>query len=798
MSKIEQKNWDKEFEKEILEKWQKEDKFKFDEKSDKKIYSIDTPPPYVNKPIHIGQATTYVLMDMFARYKRSKGFRVLFPLGLDRNGLPIETAAEEKYNVKLTDVSREKAIEYCEKILESSSDETIDSFYKLGVSFNSYDKEKDQIGSVYYTDSDEYRSLTQSTFIDLWNKGMIHFDDRVNNYCPGCKTTLADSEVEYDTKNSTFNHVTFKCKETGEDIVIATTRPELICSVGMLIFNPEDDRYSHLDGKTAITPIYGKEVPIKAHPQAKSEKGTGLVMMASFGDLADVRFFRENEIDPIIAIDIDGKMNENAGFLEGLSVENARKEIIKRLKEEDLIIKQEHIAHRTPICERSKDEIEFIGMKELYLKQLDFKDDIKEISKEVDFYDPSSRDILNNWIESLKIDWPISRRRFYATEIPLWYCTECNHAVLPKEKGKYYKPWAEDSPYDECPECGNDEFVGEKRVFDTWFDSSISPLYNTKYERDDEFFKKSFPMSLRPQGKEIVRTWLYYTLLRNYQLTEKPAFEDVWVNYHILDDNGLKMSKSKGNVIDPQEILKEYGAEPFRLWAAVEGDLTTGDFRCSFDRIKGASKTINKMWNVARYLTFLPDPNDIDSEPEYNELDYWIRNEVNKLVKMADEKYDDYDFHTPATNTKHFLWETFASHYLEMAKKRAYGDDGFSESEQMGALLTLRYVLKRVLRIFHPIIPIVTTKLYKAIYGKDLIDLDFVEFEEVKSKFETEEITNLNSNVWKYKKENGIKLRDEVEMLEVPEKFKVIKKDIEGLHHPKEIDFIETEKVNVR
>ncbi len=797
MSKIEQKNWDKEFEEEILKEWQKKDKFKFDSDSDKEIYSIDTPPPYVNKPIHIGQATTYVLMDMFARYKRTKGFRVLFPLGLDRNGLPIETAAEEEYNVKLTDVPRDKAIEYCEKILETSSDETIDSFYRLGVSFNSYDKEKDEIGSLYYTDSDEYRALTQSTFIELWNKNLIHFDDRVNNYCPGCKTTIADSEVEYDTKNSTFNHVVFKCKETGEDLVIATTRPELICSVGMLIFNPEDDRYSHLDGKTAITPLYEKEVPIKAHPQAKSEKGTGLVMMASFGDLADVRFFRENEIEPIIAIDIDGNMNENAGFLEGLPVEKARKEIINKLEKNNLIVKKEHIAHRTPICERSKDEIEFIGMKELYLKQLDFKDEIKEKSKEMDFYDPSSRQILENWIDSLKIDWPISRRRFYATEIPLWYCSECENAVVPKEKGKYYRPWDEDAPYDECPECGNDEFIGEKRVFDTWFDSSISALYNTKYNINNDFFKKAFPMSLRPQGKEIVRTWLYYSLLRSNQLTDEMPFEDVWINYHILDDDGLKMSKSKGNVIDPQDILDEHGAEPFRLWAAVEGDLTNGDFRCSHKRIKGASKTINKMWNVARYLTFLPDPDKIDAEPEYNELDKWIRSEVNDLVKLADEKYSEYDFHTPAINIKHFLWETFASHYLEMAKKRAYGDDGFNESEQLGALKTLRYVLERILRLFYPIIPVVTSKLYSAIYDKEIVDLDFIEHEEIDSVFETDEITNLNSSVWKFKKENGIKLRDGVDSITLPNKFKKIEKDIQGIHHPKEINFDDISKIEV-
>ncbi|MCK4928091.1 MAG: class I tRNA ligase family protein, partial [Candidatus Aenigmarchaeota archaeon] len=333
--------------------------------------------------------------------------------------------------------------------------------------------------------------------------------------------------------------------------VIGTTRPELVCSCGMVIFNPEDKRYKHLDGKTAITPVFGKEVPIKAHPSAEIEKGTGLVMMCSAGDTTDIRFFREMGLKPIISIDRDGTMNENAGFLSGLKVRDARLKMVEKLKEEGLHVGAKRTTHRTPVCERSKDEVEFIEMSELYLKQVDFKKDMVKIAKKLNFYSENSRKILLDWIDGVSIDWPISRRRYYATPIPLWYCDKCGEVIVP-EKGKLYNPWKEKCPVGKCPKCGASDFKGDERVFDTWFDSSNSPLYVLKYSKDDAFFKKSMPCSLRPQGKEIVRTWLYYTLLKGYLLLDRPIFEDVFVHFHILDDKGIKMSKSLGNVLDPR------------------------------------------------------------------------------------------------------------------------------------------------------------------------------------------------------------------------------------------------------
>jgi valyl-tRNA synthetase len=790
MAAIKEKRWDRSLEKPVYEGWKKSKAYVFDPRSKRPTFSIDTPPPYVNRPVHVGQAATYVLMDMFARFRRMTGWNVLFPLGLDRNGLPIEMAAEQEFGMTLNEVPRERFLEMCRKILEKSSDISTETFLRLGISFNSYKLGK-KLGDLYHTDSPEYRALTQATFIDLWKKGLIKEQERINNYCPGCRTTIADAEVTYKNVPSLFNDVKFTVKETGEEVVIGTTRPELICTCAMVIFNPKDKRYKRLDGKTAVTPIFEKEVPIRSHPLAEMGKGTGLVMMCSIGDLSDIRFFREQKIKPVIAIGNDGKMNSNAGFLEGLTVKEARERMSEELESKGLLVRQKRTLHRTPVCERSGDEIEFISMPEFYLRQTDQKDKMEKIAKELSFFSPKSRKILLDWIGSISVDWPISRRRCYATEVPLWYCKMCKEPVLPP-KGKYVRPWKESPPV-KCPKCGSKEFRGEERVFDTWFDSSISPLYVIGYGRYPGFFRKSMPCTLRPQGKEIIRTWLYYTLLKCYLLTGKTVFRDVWINYHILDAKGKKMSKSKGNIIDPLEILGKFGAEPFRLWIALEGNLTQTDFRCSFDKIEGESKFLTKLWNVARFISQFKEP---PAKPEYSPLDNWIRSEISRLVKDARKGYENYDFHNPAVALRNFIWEDFASHYLEMVKQRAYNQDSsFSPGGQAAAIATLKHVLDTSLKLLAPVLPFITFRLYREMHGKDIHQESFPEPGKEKSRISSEEIKGLNSMIWKAKKDSGLSLRAPVRHLTVPAKLKPIEKDLVKTHNIEKLTYGKSIKV---
>jgi len=784
------KNWSSEVEKKITEKWKNSDLFKFDKKTKKKIYSIDTPPPYVNSPVHMGHAVTYCFMDMFARYKRMKGFEVLFPLGLDNNGLPIEMGAEKKYKISAFKMSREEFVEYCKKLIDECGITSMDTFAKLGISFNSY-KEGKEIGAVYKTDAPEYRTLTQETFIDLYKKGFVYEDARINNWDSKLRTTIADSEIEYKDIPSTFNDIKWKVKETGEEIVIGTTRPELICSCGMVIYNPEDKRYKKLEGKTAISPIFGKEVLIKAHPVAEIGKGTGLVMMCSAGDLSDIQFFREQGITPIISINIDGRMNSNAQKYEGLKVKEAREKILDDLKVKKLLVKQENIVHRTPISERSGAEIEFIEMPEFYLKQLDIKEKVREISKKVNFYPESSRNILNDWIDSVSIDWPISRRRFYATEIPLWYNKEESLVAIPLS-GSYFQPWKQEVPKDaEVWKNGKStgkkvsdfklKWVGETRVFDTWMDSSISELKMLQYKSDDEFFKKAYPASLRPQGKEIVRTWLYYTLLRGYIETGKACFKDVWIHQHILDEKGKKMSKSVGNIIDPQEILRDYGGEALRMWSAIEGDLSKGDFICSKEKIKAELKTLNKLLNVSRFVMMFDKP---EGKVKLESTDKLFIDYLEDLTSKCEKSFDVYDFNHPAQDLRKFLWDIFASNYVELVKSRAYNQEGnFSEEESNSAKYTLHYLLERFLILISPIIPQITFLIGEE-KKMNLLKIEWPKINPIKSDLKlVEKVMEFNSEVWKKKKEAGISLRDSIAGIKIPKELKEFEKDLKACHN---------------
>ncbi len=776
--KIKKKRWDKSLEKPLWDMWQEEQLFKFNKNSKKPLFSIDTPPPYVNTPIHIGHAYTYVWQDIMARSKRMLGHEVLFPLGLDKNGLPIEVQTEKVYGINMHETPREKFIKLCKEMIEKSGDKSLDSFKRLGLSCNQWDV-KYEISGRYDTDDPEYRRLTQETFIDLWKKGLIYEDLKPTNYCSVCGTAIADAEVEYREKTTKLNHLKFKVKDTDEEIIIATTRPELLCTCKVVLYNPEDERYQHLKNKKAVVPIFGLEVEIMPHPIAKMEFGSGLMMICSFGDYTDIRTLRELEIDPSYAIDTEGKMTKVAGDYKGMTVEEAREKIIEELEEQNLLVKQETTDQRQPICWRSKTPIEFVALKEFYLKQVDYIEELKKVSNKMKFFAPESKQILMNWINSITIDWVLSRRRYYGTEVPLWYCEKCGYTYVP-EKGKYYQPWKDPCPIKKCPECGGEKWRGEERTFDTWFDSSSSEAYVMGYLWDKKFFNEHMPCSMRPQGKEIVRCWLYYTILKSLHLYGLEPFKHCWIHMHVVDEKGIKMSKSLGNVIDPQEILEKYGAEAFRIWSCLEGNITKGDIRCSFERIEGNAKFLTKFWNVSRFISMYPEP---EEDLKLTDSDKWILDELRLLVERTKRNYEVYEFSLIAEDIRNFVWDTFASHYIEMVKSRAYGQ-GFSEEEQKATWYTLHTVLKNILKILSPIIPFITDYLWMELYSdKSICTVSYPELDwDYGMDKSTERLLEFNSKVWKMKKDQGLSMKDEIEV-EVPADLKIFEKDLVKMHN---------------
>lgn len=775
--KLKEKVWDLKHEQELFKLWERQKLYKFNKGTQKSIFSIDTPPPYPSGAVwHIGAVAHYSQIDMIARTARMFGKEVLFPIGIDRNGLPVEIYTEKKYNISVLSTPREKFIEYCKTALDDLEAKMLNIMKSIGMScdFENY----------YRTDSEEYRKLTQATFIELWNKDMIYEDTRPTNYCPKCHTTIADAEIEYVEMPTKLNYIKFKLSGKNKDLIIATTRPELLSACSAIIYNPEDERYKDLKGY-AVVPLYNFEVPIIPHKYAKPEFGTGLVMVCSYGDYTDVLLFRELNLQEKVAIDQDARMTDIAGKYKGMTVEEAREQIINDLKDAGLLVKQEEIMHSVPTCERSKNPIEIIPMNEYYLKQTNFLETLKNYAHEMTFYPERYRQLLINWIDSVSIDWPITRRRIYGTEVPVWYCKKCKRALVP-EPGRYYKPWKEEPPFKSCPSCGGTQFVGDQRTLDTWMDSSISPLFITGYRRDSELFQKAFPCSIRPQAKDIIRTWLYYTLLRVHQLTGKRAFDAAWIMGHGVDERGEKMSKSKGNVVDPEPIIKKYGADAFRFWNASEANLGE-DFRFSIPKIESAQKFLTKLWNVARFISSFPE----EKTEAVNDCDKWILAELNNTIRKCEEGYNSFNFFIPANAIKRFLWNIFADHYIELVKSRAYKND-------KAACYTLHTCLKAVLKLLAPICPFITEKIWLEIYSNQSIHKekfpDLSPYGNVKYLDFTQMLTQFNSTIWKYKKDKGLSLNSELKEVYARKELKLFEADLKAMHNIKVLKFGEPDK----
>ena len=766
--KIQEKAWNPELELKILKQWEESHLYDFVPKDDN--FTIDTPPPYPSgRPWHIGAAAHYAQIDMIARTARMDGKNVFFPLGIDRNGLPVEFYTEKKHNIRMREMERGKFLDLCREALDDLEAEMIQIMKNLGLSAD--------LENYYRTDSEEYRALTQATFIELWNKGLIYVAKRPNNYDWVSGTTIADAEITYLDIPTKLVYMKFQIKNSDNTITIASTRPELLCACKTIIVNSEDERYADLVGKKVIVPVSNQEVEIKTHHSAQKEFGSGAVMVCSYGDHNDVTLFRELKLEEAIAIGLDGRMTEVAGEYSGLKLKQARTKIIEDLEKKGFVEKIEDVVHRTPISERSKNPIEIIPMEEYYLKQLDSVEKMKSLGSEINFHPPMHKQILMNWIESISIDWPISRRRFYGTEIPIWYCKSCSEPHVP-EPGKYYKPWKEEAPFNKCRKCSSSEFVGEERIFDTWMDSSISPLFVSKYTKDEDFFKKTYPATLRPQAKDIVRTWLYYTLLRCEQLTNQKPWSEAWIMGYGLDEKGMKMSKSKGNALDPLPIIQKMGADTFRFWSASE--INHGyDFRCSEQKIESTKKFLSKLWNVSRFLSSFPIIDSATLTP----TDKWILSELDGLISKCKKGYVEYNFFIPAIALREFTWNLFAAHYIEMVKSRAYGI-GFSEEEKNGAIYTLHKTLSTILKLLAPITPFITDYLWQTLYSKQSIHKELQvqqESPEDMTKF-SKEIIEFNSNVWNEKKRKNLSLKDSVS-ISIPENLIQFKKDLQSMHN---------------
>jgi valyl-tRNA synthetase len=781
--RIDAKSWNPMLEKETLRKWESEDVYAFSTTSETGAFVIDSPPPYPSgRPWHIGAAAHYAQIDMIARFARMSGYNVMFPIGIDRNGLPVEIYTEKKHKIRMRKMKREAFLDLCRVALDDLEAEMIQIMKNMGLSCN--------FKQYYRTDSDEFRALTQNTFIDLWKRNLVYLATRPNNYCSDCGTTIADAEIIYEDLPTKLVYINFTVRETSEKLVIASTRPELLFACQCIIVSPKDGRYLQFHGKHVEIPIFGREVKILPHHSAKPEFGSGAVMVCSYGDQNDVQLFRELGLKEIVAINANGFTTPAAGPYSDLTLKEARAKIIEDLNTAGLIDRDEDIVHRTPLCERSKTLIEIIPMEDYYLKQLEYIPKLKDLAEEITFYPPMHKQILINWLNSVSIDWPISRRRFYGTEIPIWYCNNCRTPNLPDSTiaDKYYRPWKEKPPFEKCIQCDCTEFTGEDRIFDTWMDSSITPLFISKYKRDQKLYNHLYPTNIRPQAKDIIRTWLYYSMLRCFQLTDKAPWSSAWIMGYGVDEKGEKMSKSKGNVIDPFPIIHRYGADAFRFWSASEGNLGH-DFRCSEQRIAGSKNFLSKLWNIGRFISSF----DILAETpaQLFATDEWIISELSILIEDCKKGYNDLNFFVPSNAIREFTRNLFAAHYIEMVKARAYNQE--DSIGHKSAVFTLHRCLSTILLLLAPICPFITEELWTKIYSTKSIHIQHLPNLSQRDHHELSKytvlITDFNSKVWNKKKETilektgkPLSLKDPVE-IPIPTELNLFKKDLELMHN---------------
>ena len=797
---ISAKSWDPSIERKILEGWERDGLHRFDPSAPGGVFTIDTPPPYPSgRPWHIGAAAHYSQIDMIARTARMRGRNVYFPIGIDRNGLPVELYTEKKHGIRMRETDRAEFIRLCAESLDELEAEMAEIMRSLGLSGD--------VAGRYRTDSDEYRALTQSTFIDLWNRGLVYLATRPNNYDWASGTTIADAEIAYEELPTDLVHMRFSVEgEPDRRLPIASTRPELLCACRAVVVAPGDARYEGLAGRRrAVVPLYGNAVEIAEHPSVDASFGTGAVMVCSYGDRNDVALFRELGLDEVASVGLDGRMTGAAGPYAGLRPKQARRKIVADLDAAGLVERVEPILHRTPVSERSKNPIEIVPMEEYYLRQTGSIDRLRGLSSGVRFHPEAHRRILCNWLDSVSMDWPISRRRYYGTEIPVWRCRACGRAHLP-EPGAYVRPWRDPCPAAACAGCGSSEgFDGEQRTFDTWMDSSVSPLFVCGYGRDEALFAAAYPAAIRPQAKDIVRTWLYYTLLRCDQLTGTAPWSAAWIMGYGLDERGGKMSKSRGNAIDPLPVIRDVGADAFRFWSA--GEATHGyDFRCNVQKMAAGKKFLSKLWNVSRFVSGFGAPAGLDARaaapaaPDAGmpAADAWMLGELDSLVRECAAGYDEYNFFVPAVAVREFTWNLFAAHYVEMVKARAYGD-GFSAEGRDSAVRTLHAVLSTVLRLLAPIAPFITERLWQELYAggpgggggggggggsihRERLPAPAAPAPAAGAADTTRAIVRFNSRVWAEKKAAGLSLKDPIGIA-VPPDLEAFSGDLAAMHN---------------
>ena len=697
----------KEAEPRLQKFWEQEGIYRFSPDSDKPLYSIDTPPPTVSGKMHIGHAFSFTQADIIARYKRMSGFNLFYPFGTDDNGLATDRLVESMNKVRSKDMKRPEYIKLALETLDRIRPDFIEDWKRIATSCD--------FSIFYSTINDHCRAISQESFIGLYNDRRAYRSESPSLWCPECHTAIAQVELEDRELESTFNDVVFTTD--GKELIIATTRPELLPSCVAVIVHPDDKRYQKLAGRKAKVPLFGQEVPIISDERANPEKGTGIVMCCTFGDQTDMEWWKAYKLPLRISITEDGKLNEHGQKYKGLTIREARKKITEELKACGLLKKQEHIRHAVNVHERCGTEIEFLVKKQWFIKVLDLREKLLEQGARLNWYPEHMRNRYDNWAKGLQWDWSISRQRYFGIPFPVWYCRKCDEPILADTEKLPVDPM-EDEPGKPCPKCHSEEFTAETDVMDTWATSSLTPKLAARLFIDKPVYRKLLPMNLRPQAHDIISFWLFNTVVKSYLHDKELPWHDVMISGWALDPKGKKMSKSKGNVIDPRTMLEKYSADALRFWAS--SSKLGEDLAFSEKEFVTGTKTITKLWNASRFVLMNLKDYRPGGSPKPQPIDAWLLSKMNRMIKEVTESYNKYEYIRGRLDVEKFFWHDFTDYYIEMVKDRLYNPGNYSSDAVESAKYTLYQALTTLVKMFAPIMPHVTEEIYQNSIIKDI------------------------------------------------------------------------------